>query len=212
MVKSYPVPADTRGTDVSQRAGLPMGETKAQRLTAALDAFLATSPEVEAAAVVSFDGLTMASSLPEEFSDDRVGAMSAALLSLGEQAARGLGRGELRQLFAEADGGYVFLMSARDEAVLVAITGIDAKIGLVLYEMGHSADEIGDLLAAGAIPDDEEEPEPEFEPVRAGPAEADGARVSVPVTPTGTRSPFGDSELDDPFPAYANGRGDDTGV
>lgn len=183
-----------------------MGETKAQQLNAALDGFLATSPEVEAAAVVSFDGLTMASSLPDEFTDDRVGAMSAALLSLGEQATRGLGRGELQQLFAEADGGYVFLMSARDEALLVAITGLDAKIGLVLYEMRRSADDIGDLLAA--VPDVPDPDEDARVTVPPSPAGAEEHRVSTPGAPSDVRRPFGDADLEDAFPPSANGSGD----
>ena len=47
--------------------------------------------------------------------------MSAALLSLGERAAQGLGRGELSQVYIEGDAGTVFLISADDEAVLVAV-------------------------------------------------------------------------------------------
>ena len=125
-----------------------MNDSKAQRLAQELDEFIETSPNVEAAAVVSFDGLTMASALPEEMDDDRVGAMSAALLSLGEQAARGLGRGDLRQIFVEADEGFVFLMSAKDEAVLVAVTDRHAKIGFILYEMRRAAESVGDVLAS----------------------------------------------------------------
>ena len=45
----------------------------------------AEAPDINAAAVVSLDGLIMASSLPESVSEDRVSAMSAAMLSLGEQ-------------------------------------------------------------------------------------------------------------------------------
>lgn len=183
-----------------------MGETKSQRLAEALDELLATSPEVEAAAIVSFDGLTMASSLPDEYSDDRVGAMSAALLSLGEQATQGLGRGELQQLFAEADGGYVFLMSARDEAVLVAITGTDAKIGLVLYEMRRAAYDIGDLLAAPTGRHAAEGPDDHVAEPEPAEALAEEARVTVPVTPAGPRAPFGDGDLEDPFGVSANGR------
>ncbi len=133
-----------------------MADTKAEKLDAALGTFLATVPQVEASAVVSFDGLTMASALPDDIDDDRLGAMSAALLSLGEQAARGLGRGELHQLFVEADRGFVFLMSAKDEAVLVAVTSHDAKMGLILYEMRHVAADVGEILitpAAFAVED-----------------------------------------------------------
>ena len=47
--------------------------------------------------------------------------VGAALLSLGERAAQGLGRGELSQVYIEGDAGTVFLISADDEAVLVAV-------------------------------------------------------------------------------------------
>jgi uncharacterized protein len=124
-----------------------MSDTKAERLADALNDFLRASPDVEAAAVVSFDGLSMASALPEDVDEDRMGAMAAALLSLGEQAAAGLGRGDLRQIFVEGDEGFVFLMAARNEAVLAAVTGRQAKIGLMLYEMRHAADIVGAVLA-----------------------------------------------------------------
>lgn len=142
-----------------------MNESKAERLAEALSDFLHTSPNAEAAAVVSFDGLTMASALPDDIDEERMGAMSAALLGLGEQAALGLGRGELHQIFVEGDEGFVFLMSARDQAVLAAVTDHAAKIGFVLYEMRHAADRIGAILLgedrgegpAAAAPGDEED-------------------------------------------------------
>jgi uncharacterized protein len=121
-------------------------DTRAGRLAAALDEFIHSSPDVEAAAVVSFDGLPMASALPDELEEDRVGAMSAALLSLGEQAALGLGRGQLNQVFVEGQHGFVFLMSARDQAVLAAIARRTAKIGFMLFEMRRAADRIGRAL------------------------------------------------------------------
>ena len=125
-----------------------MNDTKAERLAAALHEFLRSSPDLQAAAVVSFDGLAMASALPPDMDEDRLGAMSAALLSLGEQAAAGLGRGDMRQLFVEGEHGFVFLMSARDQAVLAAVADHSAKIGLMLFEMRRAADAIGELLEA----------------------------------------------------------------
>jgi predicted regulator of Ras-like GTPase activity (Roadblock/LC7/MglB family) len=120
--------------------------SRSDRLAAALDEFVRSSPDVEAAAVVSFDGLPMASALPPELEEDRLGAMSAALLSLGEQAAVGLGRGMLNQIFVEGEHGFVFLMSARDQAVLTAIASRTAKIGFMLFEMRRAADRIGRAL------------------------------------------------------------------
>lgn len=131
-----------------------MDDTKAERLAAALNGFMRSSPDVEAAAVVSYDGLVMASALPGSMDEDRLGAMSAALLSLGEQAVMGLGRGQLRQLFVEGEHGFVFLMSARDQAVLAAVTDRAAKIGFMLFQMRSSAELIGDLLAEPSVEED----------------------------------------------------------
>jgi uncharacterized protein len=127
-------------------------DSRAERLAAALDDFIRSSPDVEAAAVVSFDGLPMASALPDALEEDRVGAMSAALLSLGEQAALGLGRGQLNQVFVEGEHGFVFLMSARDQAVLAAIAARTAKIGFMLFEMRRAADRIGQALESPVVP------------------------------------------------------------
>ena len=125
-------------------------DSRAGRLAAALDEFVRCSPDVEAAAVVSFDGLPMASALPDDMEEDRLGAMSAALLSLGEQAAIGLGRGQLNQVFVEGDHGFVFLMSAQDQAVLAAVASRSAKIGFMLFEMRRAATRIGQVLSEPA--------------------------------------------------------------
>src|SRR5882724_11197112 len=120
--------------------------SRAHQLVRALADLLAQAPEVEAAAVVSFDGLPMASALPASMDEDRVAAMSAALLSLGERAAQGLGRGELSQVYIEGDSGTVFLISADDEAVLVAVAAKGAKVGMMLYEVRRAAATVAEVL------------------------------------------------------------------
>ena len=112
---------------------------RAARLDRALADLLGQAPELEAAAVVSFDGLAMASVLPPGMDEDRVAAMSAALLSLGEKAAQGLGRGDLSQVYIEGETGTVFLVSCDDEAVLVAVAAAGAKAGLMLFEVRRAA-------------------------------------------------------------------------
>ena len=119
--------------------------TRADGLAMALDEFLRQSPDLEAAAVVSSDGLPMASALPPHVEEDRLGAMAAAMLSLGDRASESLGRGKLQQVFVEGSSGYVFLMAA-GPAVLCAITRHSAKIGLILYEMHRAAASISRLL------------------------------------------------------------------
>lgn len=132
-----------RGEDMSELQG-----SRSERLDRAIHGLLSQTPEIEAAAVVSFDGLPMASALPPSMDEDRVAAMSAALLSLGERAAQGLGRGELSQVYIEGDAGTVFLVSADDEAVLVAVAAKGAKAGMMLFEVRRAAAAVADALRA----------------------------------------------------------------
>ena len=120
--------------------------TREQRLVLTLDRLMEENQEIEAAALVSLDGFTMASALPEGMQEDRVGAMSAAILGLGERAATELGRGHLSQVFIEGENGYVMLIAAGDRAVLTCLAGTEAKLGLVLYDMREAADGIAEIL------------------------------------------------------------------
>ena len=124
--------------------------TRADLLAGALDEFIAVSPEVEAAAIVSSDGLPIASALPEGVQEERLAAMSAALLILGERAAGGMGKGELSQIVVESGEGYVILMSAGPEAVLVTVTSGQARVGLTLFEMRRMADSVAAILSGSA--------------------------------------------------------------
>jgi len=128
--------------------------SKADRLARALDRLLAASPEVEAAAVVSADGLPMASALPSHVAEDRLAAMSAALLTLGDRASEGLGKGVLQQVFIEGSDGHVILMSAGRDAVLVAVIERGAKIGLVLFEVRRTAAEVAETMEGASVAGD----------------------------------------------------------
>jgi len=106
----------------------------------------ASSPDVEASAVVSVDGLTMASALPANVEEDRVSAMSAAMLSLGERIAGELGRGTLDQVYIKGENGYVILMSVGNEAVLTVLARQQAKLGLLFLDMRRAAEDLEKLL------------------------------------------------------------------
>jgi len=106
----------------------------------------ASSPDIEASAVVSVDGLTIASALPQGVEEDRVGAMSAAMLSLGERIAVELGRGLLEQVYIKGSEGYVILMSIGEEAVLTALARENAKLGLLLLDMRRTLEALSKLI------------------------------------------------------------------
>jgi predicted regulator of Ras-like GTPase activity (Roadblock/LC7/MglB family) len=106
----------------------------------------ASSPDIEASAIVSLDGLTIASALPQGIEEDRVSAMSAAMLSLGERIASELGRGSLEQVYIKGVSGYVILMSVGEDAVLTALSREQAKLGLIFLDMRRTTEDLKKLI------------------------------------------------------------------
>lgn len=142
-VVTAPAPAPKAGKRPAAQA---RQATREERLASALNELMQESQEIQAAALVSLDGFTMASALPDGMQEDRVGAMSAAILGLGERAAAELGRGSLSQVFIEGEGGYVMLIAAGERAVLTCLADPEAKLGLVLYDMQAAAAVISEIL------------------------------------------------------------------
>ncbi len=123
-----------------------MTKSRSQLIVDRLRDMQASSPTIEASAVVSVDGLTIATALPSNVEEDRVAAMSAAMLSLGERIAMELGRGGLEQVYIKGSSGYVILMSIGNEAVLTALAHESAKLGLVLLDMHRTVDALAKLI------------------------------------------------------------------
>lgn len=105
-----------------------------------------SSGDVEAAAIVSVDGLSMASSLPSHIEEDRVSAMSAAMVSLGERISHELGRGMLEQVMVKGVNGYVILTSVGEEAVLTVLARKEAKLGLIFLDVNRAVEALEKLL------------------------------------------------------------------
>ncbi len=123
-----------------------MTKSRTQQMVEQLRDLQASSPDIEASAVVSVDGLTIASALPQDVEEDRVSAMSAAMLSLGERIANELGRGSLEQVYIKGEMGYVVLMSVGEEAVLTALAREKAKLGLIFLDMRRTAEALSKLI------------------------------------------------------------------
>jgi hypothetical protein len=127
-----------------KEAGLT--KNRSQLMVDRLRELQASSPDIEASAVVSVDGLSIASALPQGVEEDRVSAMSAAMLSLGERIATELGRGSLEQVYIKGQKGYVMLMSVGEEAVLTALAREQAKLGLIFLDMRRAAEDLTKLI------------------------------------------------------------------
>jgi len=115
-------------------------------LTSVLTDLNGTSADIEASGIISTDGLMMAAVLPQGMDEDRVGAMSAAMLSLGDRTAQELARGTLEQVLIKGDNGYVLMTYAGEEAVLTVMAKPNAKLGLIFLDVKRAAESVSKML------------------------------------------------------------------
>lgn len=115
------------------------------KLEGILQNLVTSTSDVQGAALVSPDGLPLASTLPSGMDEERVSAMSAAMLSLGERIGNELARGTIDRLYVEGDKGYGILTSCGEEAVLLVLASKAAKQGLLMLEIKRVT---GELKAA----------------------------------------------------------------
>jgi predicted regulator of Ras-like GTPase activity (Roadblock/LC7/MglB family) len=111
-----------------------MAQTIATQLDVILNDFERNIPHVQATAVVSNDGLVIASRLPAEVEEDRIGAMGAAILSISTRSGGELERGEILRVLIEGVDGYILIRNIGDVAILVALAEKDVRLGLLFYE------------------------------------------------------------------------------
>ncbi len=123
-----------------------MSKSRADQMVDRLRSMQAAAPDIEASAIVSVDGLIMASALQQGVEEDRVSAMSAAMLSLGERISSELGRGGLEQVYIKGNAGSIVLTSVGQEAVLTALARQEAKLGLIFLEMRRAAEDLIKLV------------------------------------------------------------------
>jgi len=106
----------------------------------------AGTPDVEACALVSEDGLMIASALPQHVDETRVAGMTATLASLGIRAAEELERGEVEQVFVKGKNGYAMMFQASDNSLLLVLTSKNAKLGLIFLDAQRAAAQIQKVL------------------------------------------------------------------
>ncbi len=104
------------------------------------------SPDVEASALITEDGLMIASALPQDLDEIRVAGMSSTLLSLGTRAAAELHRGEVTEVVVRGDQGYAVMISAGRGVSLLVVANERAKLGLIFFDMSEAISAIKRIL------------------------------------------------------------------
>lgn len=106
-----------------------------EKLTHILQSFVTSTTDIQGAAVVTPDGLPLAATLPGGMDEERVSAMSAAMLSLGERIGSELARGGIDRIYVEGDKGYGILTSCGEDAVFLVLADKAAKQGMLMLEI-----------------------------------------------------------------------------
>ncbi|AFY54570.1 hypothetical protein Riv7116_2035 [Rivularia sp. PCC 7116] len=112
-----------------------------------LQNFVSAASDVQGAALVSPDGLALASVLPGGMDEERTAAMSASMLSLGERIGRELARGSIDRIVVEGEKGYGVLVGCGADAVLLVLAGAGVKQGLLFLEVKRVVSKIAPLMA-----------------------------------------------------------------
>ena len=120
--------------------------SRVESINRILRALQSSSPDVEASALISEDGLMIASALPQHIDEGRVAGMSATLSSLGTRAATELDRGEVDEVLVRGKNGYVVMLTANNGTLLLVLTTQAAKLGLILLDMRSAITDLKKVL------------------------------------------------------------------
>ena len=125
-----------------------------------LDRLLGAIPEVTSVLIVSTEGLPIAYALPQDTDETRIAAMTSALLSLSEKVIIEMGKGDFDQLYIKGSEGYLLVMQAGPNMVLLVSTTKDVRLGLILLDCRRACEKISQLLDDFDNDDDDKYPYP----------------------------------------------------
>lgn len=124
----------------------PSATIEIEPIREVLRGLLRSSAYVRAAAVIRLNGLTVAAVMPYYVEQDRVSAMSAVMLLLGERMNAAMRSGELGKVYIQGANGHIILMSIANDTVLSLMADQDVPLGLVFLEMELAVEKLIPLV------------------------------------------------------------------
>ena len=102
--------------------------------------------DIDSSAIVSRDGLLIASDISSSVNAEAFAAMTATMVGAAETAAEELGKGLSERVIVECKEGKIIATGAGKESLLVVMTNPKANLGLVLLEMKKASERIREIL------------------------------------------------------------------
>ena len=105
-------------------------------------------PEIEAAALVTADGLIVAASGSLGVAEDQLflGGVMATALTAGERISAELDRGSFENFFVKGEKGYVLLTGIGEDKVLALVANEKVKLGMLFLEAKRLSDMLEEIF------------------------------------------------------------------
>ncbi|MHA1792486.1 MAG: roadblock/LC7 domain-containing protein [Promethearchaeota archaeon] len=125
---------------------MPADQGNIEDLVEILREMQANNGEITAGAIVSVQGLPIASQLPRNANEGIVSAMAAALLSVSIRACEELERGNINRLIVEGNDGFFICQGAGQNSILTILATANAKLGMLYLDMEKACKKIEQIL------------------------------------------------------------------
>lgn len=120
---------------------------KSELLAEALDELLASSSDIEGAAIVGTDGLVYSANVPQRGMDEAmVGAASAAVYGLSKRSADQLKRGGFAQTLIQGEDGNIVVANLNPETIFVGLTPKNVNLGMAFAEVRSMVNRLRTIL------------------------------------------------------------------
>ena len=111
-----------------------------------LRALIRSSPYVVASSVARLSGVNIVSVMPYYVEEERMSAMSAVMLLLGERMTNAMRSGQLSKVYVRGETGHIVMMSIGQDAVLTVTATDEAPLGLLFLEMERATEVLRELI------------------------------------------------------------------
>ena len=129
---------------------IPKEQERLNQLKGVLDE-LVEKPHILGSALVGETGFPVSISFDNNIDQNNLSALSAGMLSLGEQAVEYTNQGQLRQVIIEGTGGVTILRRTTKDLLIMAVIPSYNHLGSALLNLGKASSRIAEIERVNRI-------------------------------------------------------------
>lgn len=111
-----------------------------------------SSRDIQASAIISREGLVMATLIDDKIDADRLAAMTVAISAQANRVVHEMESGQLQQVLIKGRDGYTLIIAAGEQAVLTIMLSKNAHLGFVFLSCERMAKKIAQTGIAKPSP------------------------------------------------------------